>query len=73
MPTKHVLDSAESLHERNNELRALTAKLNIAESSTQNQVTALDSTQRQLATVTEQHSQAEAYIKELEVGYTVSG
>ena len=64
----NLVYSSETLHERSDELRALTAKLNIAESSTQNQMTALDSTQRQLARVTEQHSQAESFIKELEVG-----
>ena len=52
---------------KNDELRKLVAKLNTVQSEEQNKATALSSTQKQLAQVTEQHSQEGHKLQVLQV------
>lgn len=52
---------------KNDELRALVAKVRTMQSEGQNTCTALDSTKQQLAYVTEQHSQTTAQISNCQV------
>lgn len=55
------------LQERNHDYRSLQAKLRTAESEELSKSTALNSTQEQLAAITEQHSQTTNHLLEVEV------
>ena len=55
------------LDSRNEEIHSLSAQLRVTESEEQNKETALNNTQEQLATVTEQHSHAALQLRDLQV------
>ena len=57
----------DEVQDRNEEYRSVIARLRTAESEDMNKSTALNSTQEQLASVTEQHSQATTRLLETEV------
>ena len=59
---------AGTLHLRNDELRQLMAQLRVVETEGHNKSTALESAQQQLTQLSEQKSQSELHVQELQVG-----